>query len=196
MWIHSLIRLKKGLVKLLELAVIVLFAILILDVLWGVLSRASGGMVAALIERGYQPWAFLPRGQTPWTEEVAINLLMWVSLLGASVAYGTKSHLGVDYFVGKLHPQAQTLVDIVVNLIVVIFSVLILIGGGYALVSKSLQAGGVLPALQIKIGYTYLAVPISGAFILLFSIENIIEIVSGRRQATAPTVDDAVEVEI
>lgn len=196
MWIHRLIRAKKAMVKLLELTVIVLFAVLILDVLWGVLSRASGGMVAGLIERGYQPWAILPRGQTPWTEEVAINLLMWVSLLGASVAYGTKAHLGVDYFVGKLHPQAQTLVEILVNLIVGIFSILILIGGGYVLVSKSLQGGGILPALQIKIGYTYLAVPISGLFILLFSIENIVEVIFGKRTTTAPTAADAVEVEI
>jgi TRAP-type C4-dicarboxylate transport system permease small subunit len=153
-------------------------------------------MVAKLIERGYEPWAFLPRGQTSWTEEVAINLLMWVSLLGASVAYGTKAHLGVDYFVGKLHPQAQRLAEVVVNLIVGVFSVVILIGGGYVLVSKTLEGGGILPAMQIKIGYTYLAVPISGLFILLFSVENIVEIVSGKRPATETAIAETVEREI
>ena len=181
MIINGLVHIRKRLVKLLELAVIVLFSVLVLDVLWGVISRISGGLVARLIERGYEPWAFLPRGQTSWTEEVAINLLMWVSLLGAAVAYGAKAHLGVDYFVGKLHPQAQALAEVLVNLIVGLFAALILIGGGYILVSETLKGGGRLPALQVKIGYMYLAVPISGLFILLFCIENVIEIVSGRR---------------
>ena len=181
MIVTHLVKIKKGMVKLLELAVIVLFSALVLDVLWGVLSRLSGGLVARLIEQGYEPWAFLPRGQTSWTEEVAINLLMWVSLLGSSVAYGAKAHLGVDYFVGKLHPQARALSDVLVNLIVGLFAAIILIGGGYILVSETLKGGGRLPALQVKIGYMYLAVPISGLFILLFCIENIIEIASGRR---------------
>lgn len=184
MLVITLITFKKTLIKLLEWTLIVLFAVLVLDVLWGVLSRASGGLVVTLTERGYAPWSFLPRGQTQWTEEVAINLLMWVSLLGAAVAYGTKSHLGVDYFVSKLHPEARKLVDVVVNIIVGLFAIVILIGGGYMLVSEALDKQVILPALQIKAGYMYLAVPISGLFILLFCIENIIEIVSGKRSTT------------
>ncbi len=183
---HTLLKLRKGLVKLLEVAVIVLFAILVLDVLWGVLSRASGGLVAALVERGYEPWEFLPRGQTPWTEEVAINLMLWVSMLGASVAYGAKAHLGVDYFVGKLHPQAQALAEVLVNVIVGVFAAVVLLGGGAILVRETLAANVILPAMQIKAGYMYLAVPISGVFILLFCVENIIEIASGKRSEPEP----------
>lgn len=173
-----LIIFKKFMVKLLEWAVILLFAVLTLDVLWGVVSRASGGLAARLIEKGYEPWAFLPRGQTQWTEEVAIYMMMWVSLLGSAVAYGAKAHLGVDYFVGKLHPQAQRLMEVIVNLVVGCFSVLVLIGGGYVLVSKTFEANQLSPALKLPVGYYYLAVPISGVFILLFCIENIIEILS------------------
>jgi TRAP-type C4-dicarboxylate transport system permease small subunit len=196
MIVNLLIKIKTAMVKLLEWAVIILFAVLVLDVLWGVISRTSGTIVVKLIERGYEPWSFLPRGQTSWTEEVAINLLMWVSLLGASVAYGEKAHLGVDYFVSKLHPQAQALTEIIVNIIVALFAALILIGGGYVLVSETLKAGGRLPALQVKIGYMYLAVPISGAFILLFCIENIIEILSGKRSSSCAVATKAVEREV
>jgi TRAP-type C4-dicarboxylate transport system permease small subunit len=177
---QSLLYLKKGMVKLLEWAVIILFAILTIDVLWGVISRASGGLVVKLLERGYEPWAFLPRGQTQWTEEVAIYMMMWVSLLGSAVAYGAKAHLGVDYFVGKLHPQAQRLTEVVVNLVVGLFSIMVLIGGGYMLVSQTFSANQLSPALKLPVGYYYLAVPISGVFILLFCIENIIEIFSGK----------------
>lgn len=191
MLVNTLITLKKAMIKLLEWTVIVLFAVLVLDVLWGVLSRASGGLVDKLIKRGYEPWSFLPHGQTPWTEEVAINLMMWVSLLGAAVAYGAKAHLGVDYFVGKLHPDARKIVDVVVNIIVGFFAAVILIGGGYMLVSEAFGKQVILPALQIKAGYMYLAVPISGLFILLFCIENIIEIISGQE-----SVPEIPEVEV
>ena len=183
MMITLLIKFKKGMVWLLELAVIVLFAVLTLDVLWGVLSRASGSLVVRLMEKGYQPWSFLPRGQTQWTEEVAIYMMMWVSLLGSAVAYGAKAHLGVDYFVSKLHPQSQCLMEIIVNLVVGFFSVAVLIGGGYVLVSETFAAGQLSPALKAPVGYYYLAVPISGVFILLFCIENSIEIISGKRSA-------------
>ncbi len=191
MLVNTLITLKKAMIKLLEWTVIVLFSVLVLDVLWGVLSRASGGLVAKLIKCGYEPWSFLPRGQTSWTEEVAINLMMWVSLLGAAVAYGAKAHLGVDYFVGKLHPDARKIVDVVVNIIVGFFAAVILIGGGYMLVSEAFDKQVILPALQIKAGYMYLAVPISGLFILLFCIENIIEIISGKE-----SVPEIPEVEV
>lgn len=179
--IHVLINFKKGMVKLLEIAVIVLFAVLTLDVLWGVLSRVSGGLVAKLLEKGYHPWSFLPQGQTQWTEEVAIYMMMWVSLLGSAVAYGAKAHLGVDYFVGKLHPQAQKLMEVIVNVVVGFFAVSVLLWGGYILVSQTFSANQLSPALKLPVGYYYLAVPISGVFILLFCIENIIEIISGKR---------------
>ena len=88
MIINSLIRLKKGMVKLLELSVIILFAVLVADVLWGVLSRAIGVLAARLIAKGYAPWSFLPTGQTQWNEEVAIYLMMGVSLGGGGVGDG------------------------------------------------------------------------------------------------------------
>jgi TRAP-type C4-dicarboxylate transport system permease small subunit len=68
--------------------------------------------------------------------------------------------------------------EVIVNLVVGCFSVLVLIGGGYVLVSKTFEANQLSPALKLPVGYYYLAVPISGVFILLFCIENIIEILS------------------
>lgn len=182
--ISILKKLRTGLVKSLEVVLITLFALLVLDVLWGVISRGSGRLVAWMAEQGYQAWAFLPRGQSAWTGEVAINLLIWISLLGASVAYGAKAHLGVDYFVLKLHKDAQRLMDITVNVIVGMFAAAVLIWGGYILVARTLEQGQVTSALNIKVGYVYMAVPISGLFILLFCVENIAQLLTGRSEET------------
>jgi TRAP-type C4-dicarboxylate transport system permease small subunit len=176
-----LVHVRNLLMKLLEKAVIVLMGALVVDVLWGVISRTSGAFVAWLGHRGIEAWSFLPRGQGKWTEELAIYLLIWVSLLGASVAYAAKAHLGVDYLVSKLDPAAARLMEILVNMVVAFFVSAAFIWGGYVLVSETLAANQLSPTLAIKVGYIYMAVPISGVFMLLFAVESIIEVVSGKR---------------
>jgi TRAP-type C4-dicarboxylate transport system permease small subunit len=93
-------RAWESLVRGLEWTLVVGFAALTLDVLWGVFSRYVVG------------------SQSRWTEELAIYLLVWISLLGASLTYLEKGHLGVDYFVARLDPNAQRVTAIVVELTV------------------------------------------------------------------------------
>lgn len=154
--------LRNFLVKSLEIFLILAFAGLTLDVLWGVFSRYVMG------------------AQTRWTEELAIYLLIWISLLGASLTYEEQGHLGVDYFVGKLHPDAQKLGAIFVELVVLFFAGFGLLYGGWRLVSETLIAGQMTPALGWQKGYLYMAVPISGVFFIIFSIEHLILVLSGK----------------
>ena len=185
--LNVLILTKKVLTRLLEYTVMLLMGALVLDVLWGVISRMSGSLVAWLATRNIEAWGFLPRGQGKWTEELAIYLLVWVSLLGASVAYAAKAHLGVDYFVSKLDEKAARLMEILVHLLSAFFITAVFILGGSTLVWQTLQAGQVTPALGIKVGYFYMALPISGAFILIFAAEAIVEVISGKRSVYSGT---------
>ena len=171
---------KKGLIKLLEWALIIMFAVLVLDVLCGVLTRSSGDFCRWLVEHDMEPWAFLPRGQYKWTDELATVLFMWVSLIGAALAYGSKSHLGVDYFVGKLDPSARRVTEVAVNILVGIFFVSAMIIGGSILSRETFLSEQVLPTLGWNKGYVYLAVPICGFFTTLFCVENILEIITGK----------------
>lgn len=152
---------RRTLNRLLEYALIVAVAVLVLDVLWGVVSRYVLGT------------------QSRWTEELATMLLIWVSLLGASVAFSAGQHLGVDYFVSKLHPSAQRLLEAVVRAAVAAFAAVVMLHGGYLLVAETLAAGQVSPALGLKIGYVYLAVPVSGVFILF---ECLVQLTQSARQ--------------
>lgn len=153
--LHPWKKLRNALVRSLEIALITGFSTLTLDVLWGVFSR------------------YALSAQSRWTEELAIYLLMWVSLLGASLAYADKGHLGVDYFVLKLDDSAQALARIVTELMVVFFAVFVLLYGGSQLVIHTLESQQTSPALGLPMGYVYLAAPISGLFFLLFSAEQL-----------------------
>lgn len=150
--------LRNAAVRLLEWFLIFAFAFLVIDVLWGVFTRFVVGRQAA------------------WTEEAAIYLLIWVSMLGAALTYEDKGHLGVDYLVGKLHPAGRYIGEIVVQLVVLAFSVGVLVYGGWVLVMETLEQGQLSPTLNLKVGYLYMAVPLSGLFFSLFSLEELLRL--------------------
>lgn len=153
-------RTKVGLTWLLEQVVTLLVAALVLDVLWGICTR------------------FLLNSPSRWSEEVATFLLIWVSLLGAAVAFIHHEHLGVDYFVNKLDSAAQRTLRIVVQGLVILFAAWAMIYGGFVLVVETLRAGQLTPALGIHMGYVYLAAPVSGAFIALNAVEQVVELLT------------------
>lgn len=150
-------KFKNGMTTVLNWTLIVAVLLLVLDVCWGVFSR------------------FVIGEQTKWTEELARFLLVWVALLGGAVAFGTKGHLGVDYFVGKFHPETQKLMSVVVHLVVLFFAGSIFVYGGSRIVYDALAMEQMTPALGWKMGHVYLALPIAGIFMVIYTIENLIE---------------------
>jgi TRAP-type C4-dicarboxylate transport system permease small subunit len=152
----------------LEIALIGIFSALTLDVLWGVFSRHVMGR------------------QSGFTEELAIYLLVWLSLLGAALTYAERGHLGVDYFVQKLDEEAQKVAAVVVELLVMAFVAIAFVYGGMVLVTETLASGQLSPALGIKVGYMYVAVPLSGVFFLMFSLEHLLT----RAEPSIPTEEN------
>jgi TRAP-type C4-dicarboxylate transport system permease small subunit len=165
-------KIYRGLLRLLDYLLITAMALLVLDVLWGVLSRMLGTLRAWLGTHDIHAF-FLPTGQSPWTEELARFLLIWVGMLGAALAFSRSGHLGVDYFVGKLHEDARRWMRIFVWMVVIFFAAVILCDGGWSLVQRTLEMGQETPALGIRKGWVYLAVPLSGAFTILFGLVNL-----------------------
>lgn len=166
--------------RMLEIALIFAVLVLVLDVLWGVLTRWSGSFVVWLAERDITAWSFLPRGQNELTEEIARFLLVWVALLGSAVAFGEKMHLGVDYFVGKFHSSAQKFMAVFTQIVILIFAVTIfIIGGGHIAMANMNQIAPALgPVIGLKMGHVYMALPVAGIFIILFSTEQLLEILT------------------
>lgn len=171
----ALKTLKKGMTTALNWGLIVAVFLLVGSVVWGVLTRSLGSLFISISSKtGWEPWSWLPTGQAEWTEELARYLLIWVALLGGAVAFGTKGHLGVDYFVGKLHPDARKMMAVVVHLIVLFFAISIFLCGGYQVVAGSMKQTTQTLAPLMK-GHVYMALPIAGVFMLLYTIENLIE---------------------
>ncbi len=146
-------KIKKVLDHSLETLVTVSMGVLVLDVVWQVFTR------------------YVLKNPSSWTEEFATFLMIWVGMLGASVALNRGAHLGIDYFVSKLSAKKTLYVALFAFAVVAAFSLLVLVVGGIQLVSVTLQKGQVSPALGLQMGYVYLAVPISGFFLVFYSVE-------------------------
>jgi TRAP-type C4-dicarboxylate transport system permease small subunit len=142
----------------LQFLTIALFGALVVDVLWGVVSRY---------------WPGIP--PSDWTEELGIYLLAWVSLLGSALTYRDRGHLGVDYFIAQFDPAARRVAAVVIEVCVLGFALFGLCYGGYRLVADTLASGQLTPVLQWRTGYLYLSVPISGVFFVLFAVEHLLE---------------------
>ena len=150
-------RAKKRIDKLLELALILLMGANVLNVLWQVFTR------------------FVLRNPSSYTEELARFLLIWVGLLGASYAAGKKMHLAIDVVLHGLGNKAKVWVEIIIQIFIFLFSLFVMVVGGLRLVSITLTLAQTSAALQIKLGYVYLVLPLSGIVIMFYAVVFIVE---------------------
>ncbi|TNH08475.1 TRAP transporter small permease [Testudinibacter sp. TR-2022] len=110
-----------------------------------------------------------------YTDEIARFLFIWVGLIGAAYALGQKKHLAIDLLLTKLEssPKKQNFLNLLINIISLFFIILIMCYGGGKLVLDTMSAGQISPVLGIQMGWVYFAIPLSGAFMLIYLLRDI-----------------------
>jgi TRAP-type C4-dicarboxylate transport system permease small subunit len=151
----------------LSYALILLMGVSVLNVLWQVFTR------------------FILQNPSSYTEELARFLLIWIGLLGASYASGKGMHLAIDYFAHKFQPAAQKVLGLIIQGLVFLFALSVMVIGGIRLVYVTLVLEQTSAALQVKLGYVYLVLPLSGILIIFYAVAAFIELLqSGHEPAT------------
>jgi len=153
--LHTFRKLNNALVAFLQVILVVVFAILVVDVIWGVASR------------------YILGNQASWSEELARLMMVWLALLGAALVCREDKHLGLDVIVRSWPADVQRLGRLVVNLGILAFAAGIMAWGGFQLVSDRFASGQTLPALGIAKAWFYLALPVSGVLTTLFMVESL-----------------------
>ncbi|WP_394176972.1 TRAP transporter small permease [Thalassotalea litorea] len=146
--------------QLLSRVVVTLLVLLIIDVSWQVLTR------------------FLFPQPSSFTEEVARFLLIWISLLGAAVAYRFKDHLGFDLLVQKLPKKHHGKVSAFNAIVTILFAVFVLLIGGGNVVYVVYTLEQYSSVLGLNMAYVYLVIPIAGLVFLMFAIDNLIRLMN------------------
>jgi TRAP-type C4-dicarboxylate transport system permease small subunit len=157
--------LRKGIDSVLASIICVLMGAMVINVLWQVFTR------------------FVLRDPSSFTEEGARYMMIWVGLLGSAYAAGKKSHLALDLITARLQGERKRASEIIIQSIVLLFTLGVMVGGGGRLVWIQLSLGQQSAALQLKLGYVYLAVPLAGVFLAFYSIVFLIEAMRGETEA-------------
>ena len=102
-----------------------------------------------------------------WSEELARYLLVWLTFLGASVAYRRKAHPGIDFFYIKMPPIIKTTARFLVHLTsLILFGVMIVYGYRFTYFLR-LQ---ITPALHLPKWIIFSIIPISGLILMVHAL--------------------------
>ncbi|KEY57153.1 TRAP transporter small permease [Serratia sp. DD3] len=152
--------------KVLSLFCISLSSVLVLSVSWQVFSR------------------YVLNNPSTFTDEISRFLFIWVGLMGAAYTLGQKRHLAIDLLPMKLEhsPRKHNQLSIVINIFSAAFAFIIMIYGGGNLMLKTIATGQISPALGIEMGLVYAAIPLSGLFMVMYIIRDLVELISARQK--------------
>lgn len=102
----------------------------------------------------------------PWTEEVAIYSMVYMALLGTEIGLRDGTQVAVTAVVDKLKGKTQKLVMFLGQLVLEIFSFLML-SAGVELFRRQLQTGQTTPVLRAPMSAMYFSLVLAFALILL-----------------------------
>ena len=148
--------------RFLEQMLVVIFALLVLDVLFQVFSRYMLGT------------------SFTWTEEFARFSLIWLTILGAAYLSGKREHLSMDFLYQKFSETNKRKASILIEILVFLFALIVMVIGGFNLVYTTLHLEQLSGTLRIPLGYVYAIMPFSGLLIMCYSIYHISSIYSNK----------------
>ena len=149
---------RKKVDQVLEYFLSILLSLMVINVLWQIASR------------------YLLNDPSAFTDELARYLLIWVGLLGAAYASGKGMHVAIELLERKLSAKMRLIQKLVIQSLILFFAGAVLIAGGTRLVVISFQLGQTSSAMQISLGYVYLALPLSGLLISFYAIAEFVKL--------------------
>lgn len=156
-------RTKQIVDRVLGWGLIALMAIAVANVLWQVFARFALGDPSSM------------------TEEIARYLLIWIGVLGAGYGVGQHDHLALELLPERLTGQKGNWLQIAIQVLIGLFAVWVLIGGGVRLVYLQLNYGQTSAALKVPVGYVYTVLPLSGLSMVFYVVYHINEHVRALR---------------
>lgn len=125
-----------------------------------------------------------------WTEEVARFCFLWMLFLGAALAVRQGRHFTIDLFGHKLTGLARRASQGFVLLVVGGVGAFMAVGGAEFF---DMGMRRVSTTSGIRLAWVYIALPISGASMLLFALEGLVATVRGQDPPSEATARDSVE---
>ncbi|MCH7415093.1 TRAP transporter small permease [Belliella sp. R4-6] len=153
------IEYKQNLDKIISWLLIVLMGSMVLNVTWQVLSR------------------YIFQNPSSFTDELSRYMLIWLGMLGAAYVAGQNQHLAIDIVLRKLEGKAKMKLQILINVLIMVFAITAMILGGSNLVYITYMLGQKSATLQIPLAYIYGIIPASGILVVYYQIAAIFHLI-------------------
>lgn len=111
---------------------------------------------------------------TPWTEEGARILMVWMCFIGSGSMMIRGEHLVVDVFLHKFSEKGQRILQILFDIVTLIFAI-VLLYYSIKLMTNPMIRRGTTTVTHLPYAYYYGSLPIAMAVIVVFEIMDIIE---------------------
>ncbi len=107
-----------------------------------------------------------------WTDELATILFLWLSMLGAVIAYRRNEHMRLTALIRSVPPKTARLLEIISAVIVSIFCLELLPPSRLFLIQEAID---MTPALNIPRSYVILAIVVGLILILTLAVLRLID---------------------
>lgn len=115
-----------------------------------------------------------------FSEALAQFLFVWMIMFGSAYVYGTLEHLTIDLLKDKFPPTLNLIVEIITNICLFAFVLLICVIGGYLYTVG--QVKQIDAALHISKAIMYASVPFTGVITMYYAVYNIVRSVKNYRE--------------
>jgi TRAP-type C4-dicarboxylate transport system permease small subunit len=136
-------------------------------------DAAAGLLLVAVtillfLQTAFRYVLFVPIG---WAEEGARFGLIWLTFLGAAVCCHRRLHSRFGLFADRARPRLRRWLAALADLVTLAFGVVMVVKG-WEIVERTRYERWIM--LDLPVSYGYLAIPVSGCLILLFTAAHLV----------------------
>ena len=156
---ETLHKIRKGMNTVVSTICIVLFAVMVVVGTYQIITR------------------FVFNNPSTVSEELLTYTFAWMAIFSSAYVFGKRDHMRMTFIADKLPKEQRKILEIVIELLVIAFAVIVLIYGGFTIMGLTMTQK--TASLGVMMGVVYAVVPICGILIAIYGVLNVIDLCAG-----------------
>ena len=156
---ETLHKIRKGMNTGVSTICIVLFAVMVVVGTYQIITR------------------FIFNSPSTVSEELLTYTFAWMAIFSSAYVFGKRDHMRMTFVADKLPKEQRKILEIVIELLVIAFAVIVLIYGGFTIMGLTMTQK--TASLGVMMGVVYAVVPICGILIAIYGVLNVIDLCAG-----------------
>lgn len=156
---EALHKIRKGLNTVVGTICVILFAVMVIVGTYQIITR------------------FVFNSPSTVSEELLTYTFAWMAMFSTAYVFGKRDHMRMAFIVDKLKKEQRKILEIVIELLIIVFAVVVLIYGGFTITGLTMTQK--TASLGVMMGVIYMVVPVSGILIAIYGVLNVVDLCRG-----------------